>query len=383
MTNHLIQLRKELHRAPELSGNEKSTASLIVRELKKCNPDEILEEVGGTGVAAVFRANKEKAEKAILFRAELDAIAVQEETRLPYQSKYNGIMHGCGHDGHMAILVGLGYYLKENPPKSKDVVLLFQPAEETGEGAERVLADKRFQKKEIEQAFALHNLPGFEERLVILRQGVFASASTGIEIGFKGKSSHAAYPEKGINPSRAMVDFIRKADIALEEFRSGHELNKAVNTYIRLGEPAFGITPGTGRVGFTLRSPDDKRLDAAVSSLRNLAYKSGQDSELEVDSRIVEPFAATINSEEGVYRVFQAAKSIGLRVEKPKAPFPWSEDFGEFGKNCPITLFGLGAGTGHPHLHSEAYDFNDELIEPGIAIFAGIIEQYVTNYRKS
>jgi amidohydrolase len=147
MTNHLIQLRKELHRAPELSGNEKSTASLIVRELKKCNPDEILEEVGGTGVAAVFRANKEKAEKAILFRAELDAIAVQEETRLPYQSKYNGIMHGCGHDGHMAILVGLGYYLKENPPESKDVVLLFQPAEETGEGAERVLADKRFQKK--------------------------------------------------------------------------------------------------------------------------------------------------------------------------------------------------------------------------------------------
>lgn len=379
MLKQLIKLRKELHRMPELSGDESKTAGRIAEELKKCDPDELVEGVGGTGVMARFSSKETAPNKTILFRAELDAIAVQEGSGASHQSTNSGVMHGCGHDGHMAIIVGLAHHLKENPPDGVDVILLFQPAEETGEGAERVLADKRFQKIEVDQAFALHNLPGYEERLVILKRGVFASASTGVEIGFKGKSSHAAYPEKGINPSRNMVDFIRNVDSALEEFRSSNKLNKAVNTFIRLGEPAFGITPGTGRIGFTLRSPDEKSLDAAVSILKNLADKAGQNFEGTVESRLVEPFAATVNSEEGFSRVVQAAKSNGLKVEELSTPFPWSEDFGEFGKKCPITLFGLGAGIDHPPLHSEIYDFNDKLIEIGISIFAVIIDQYNTN----
>ena len=378
MLKQLIKLRKELHSMPELSGDECKTAKRIVEELKKCDPDELIEEVGGTGVMARYSSKEATSNKTIIFRAELDAIAVQEGSGVSHQSNNRGVMHGCGHDGHMAIIAGLARQLKENPPHGVDVILLFQPAEETGEGAERVLNDKRFQKIDIDLAFALHNLPGYIENLVVIKRGVFASASTGVEIEFRGKSSHAAYPEKGINPSRNMIDFIQTVDTALEEFRSANRLNKAVNTFIRLGKPAFGISPGTGRIGFTLRSPDETSLDAAVSMLRDLADKAGQDFEGEVDSRVVEPFAATVNNNEGVDRVMQAAKSNGLKVEELSTPFSWSEDFGEFGKKCPITLFGLGAGMNHPHLHSESYDFNDELIETGISIFADIIDQYGT-----
>lgn len=374
--NYLKEFRKELHKYPEVSGREKETSERIQAELKKFNPDEIIGNLGGNGVLAKFLSKSGKAEKTLLFRAELDAIPVQEESDFEHKSEHENVMHGCGHDGHMTILIGVASLLHENRPENTDVYLLFQPAEETGEGAGWILDDERFKNLDIDYAFALHNLPGYTAGSVVTKPGLFAAASTGVEITFKGESSHAAYPEQGINPSTELVETVLQINKILQPFREKDFLNKAVNTFIKLGEPAYGVSPGIGRAGFTLRSGSDEELEDAVDAVRNFIEKQSKLFKGELEFRLVEPFTATVNDPDGVEIVKKSAKTTGLNVVDLEKAFPWSEDFGAFREKCPISIFGLGSGESSPHLHSEKYDFNDELLEPGIRMFMEIIRQF-------
>lgn len=371
----LKKYRKHLHQHPELSGKENFTAEWIAERLKEYKTDRVWENIGGTGVMALFKSVSGKAEKSIIFRAELDAIAVKEETGVPYESTNSGVMHGCGHDGHMTILLGLAQWLEQNRPENKDVYLLFQPAEETGEGAQQVLSDKTFKRMQFDYAFALHNLPGFDEGNIIVRKGTFAAASTGLEITFKGKSSHAAFPEKGLNPSLLIAQMVLDIEEIMEPYRKDDPLNKAVNTFIKLGEPAYGISPGQGKAGFTLRSASDNVLDEMVEHVKKEVSKISDKFKGEVSSELVEPFSAIVNDDKGVDFVEHSAKENGYTVEHLPEPFPWSEDFGEFRKKCPITIFGLGAGKDYAPLHSEVYDFNDSVIETGVRTFIGILKR--------
>ena len=376
MSKELINIRKTLHRFPELSGNETSTAERIAKELNSFQPDNLITGLGGTGVLAAFNAKESRAKKTILFRAELDAIAVTEESEIGHQSQNRGIMHGCGHDGHMAIILGLGRYLHQNPPKNLNVLLLFQPAEETGEGAALVMEDSRFSKLKIDQAFALHNLPGYEKNKIFIKKGTFACASTGVEITIKGRFSHAAYPEQGLNPALCVADLIQNAEKTLNRFREMDPLNKTVPTFIRMGEPAYGISPGEAKMGYTLRSATDEGLKKGLQLLEETIEASAKQFKGTIKKRRIEPFAATLNSDEGVKIIQKAAASTNTPLEIMDRPFPWSEDFGEFRKQFPITIFGLGAGKNHPHLHFEKYDFNDDLIPAGVKIFSEIVESY-------
>lgn len=373
----LKKIRRNLHQHPETSGNERKTAEKIVSELENCKPDSLIKNIGGEGVLAKFSSKNSNPAQTILFRAELDAIAVQEESDIPHRSEYENIMHGCGHDGHMVILLGLAEYLHQNRPANVDVYLLFQPAEETGEGAGRVLNDDKFKSTGIDYAFALHNLPGFEEGSIVIKDGLFAAASTGIEITFKGSSSHAAYPEQGNNPSQTMAETILKLDEIFNSFRARGELNIAVNTYIKLGEPAFGINPGTGRIGYTIRSGEDDELDKAVNSIENYIEEVLSKSfNGDVEYRRVEPFTATVNDEFATNQIRKSAQNNGSEIYELQSAFPWSEDFGGFRTKCRLGIFGLGAGKNSPHLHSEYYDFNDNIIQTGIDMFTGIVEQF-------
>jgi len=369
----LIKLRRKFHRYPELSGSEMRTSKRIGEILNELNPDDLLTGIGGHGVAARFSATGQRKE-TILFRAELDAIAVDEETELEYGSSKKGVMHGCGHDGHMTILLGLASKLHRKRQEDKDVWILFQPSEENGKGAAQMLADPKFDQVEADCAFALHNLPGFPENRVLVKEDVFAAASTGLDVKFKGKSSHAAYPEQGVNPSAAVADLLLFADREFDEYKSKNPLNKIVTAYVKVGEKAFGISPGEGSVGFTLRSVSDEDLQDAIKKLNDKVSNIKAEFEGEVTLEEVEPFAVTVNHTEGVERVIAAADQAGLEWDRLEKPFPWSEDFGQFRKKFPITLFGLGSGEDHAPLHSERYDFNDELIESGIHLFMKLIE---------
>lgn len=370
----LIDFRKTLHAYPEISGEEPETAARIAEKLKNCGADELHTGVGGTGVLALFKASN-KADKTILFRAELDGLSITEETGLPYQSKYNGRMHACGHDGHMTILIGLAQSLEKHRPENTNVYLLFQPAEETGEGAAQVLEDPVFKKIEPDYAFALHNLPGFKENSVLIKKGPFAAASVGLDIRFKGRFSHAAYPEQGINPAEALGIFLRELQKAREDFRKSEEFNKMTVTFIQMGEPAFGISPGTARLGVTVRAATDDEMENGVNQVLKAIEISQQHFGGEISHKKAEPFAATVNDEAGTEIVKKAANKAGVECTTIEQPISWSEDFGEFRKKCPITLFGLGTGKDYTPLHSEKYDFNDKLIGTGVALFKEIIRQ--------
>jgi len=238
--NYLTNFRKKLHQFPELSGDEKQTAQAVVDELKGCNPSTIITKLGGHGVAAIFKGPLKG--KTILFRAELDALPIQEVNTFEHISQYPGISHKCGHDGHATILIGLARMLKLNPLLKGEVILLFQPAEENGNGAKAVLSDEKFKSIKPDFVFALHNVPDYDKGVVIVKNNSFTPSVTSLKITLKGKTSHAAEPENGINPDVALQEII----VAIKGLADAHvdsETFTVVTTvYATLGSEDYGIS---------------------------------------------------------------------------------------------------------------------------------------------
>ncbi|MBL4603750.1 MAG: amidohydrolase [Emcibacteraceae bacterium] len=203
-TDQLIKLRHKIHKHPELSGEEHDTAQLFYDKLKALNPDELYSNLGGCGLAAVFSAKEPG--PTILFRTELDALPIEETIDVPYRSTKKGVSHKCGHDGHMAIIFGLAQDIAIQKPKRGRVIVLFQPAEETGEGARAIVADPQYPLLNPDYCYALHNLPGHPVGDVMIRSGPFNCASRGMIIELSGSTAHAAYPETGNSPALALAE---------------------------------------------------------------------------------------------------------------------------------------------------------------------------------
>ncbi|MFH2055369.1 MAG: amidohydrolase [bacterium] len=368
----LVELRRRLHTQPELSHHETATAEIIHSFLLQNSPDELLTELGGHGLAAVYRGELEGPQ--VLVRCELDALPIPETIALDYSSQSEQVAHKCGHDGHMTILAGLAQQFGARRPARGSVVLLFQPAEETGEGAALVINDPKFQSLKPDFAIALHNLPGFPLGEVVLREGSFASASTGLIIRLQGKTSHAAEPQQGRSPALAVAQLIEGLS-SLPQFRTAlHEAAQVTVIHARLGEVAFGTSPGAAEVMATIRSRTPEVMDKLTAEAAELARNIGAAYGLTVETETTQTFPATINDPQVVEVIAEAAADLKMNVYLALVPFGWSEDFGHFTDRFRGALFGLGAGEHHPALHNPTYDFPEELIEPGMKLFTRIIE---------
>jgi amidohydrolase len=368
----LTELRHQLHSQPDLSHREERTAETIRQFLKRCEPDKIVTGLGGHGLAAVF-AGKQEGPRALV-RCELDALPIPESTNLPYKSDRPDAAHKCGHDGHMTIVAGVAQELQQRRPSRGEVVLLYQPAEETGEGAALVIEDPKFGSLRPDYAVALHNLPGYPQGQVIVRADTFAAASSGISVKLKGRTSHAAEPHAGRSPARAVAQLIDDFS-SLPQFGSAlHESAQVTVIHARLGEIAFGTSPGEAEVMATVRSYSSQIMDNLLEQAAELARRIGSVYDLEVRTVTTQVFPATVNDPELVAKVEEAAGKLDLQVSRPEIPFAWSEDFGNFTASCPGVLFGLGAGEDHPVLHHPEYDFPDSLIVPGRNMFMQIIQ---------
>ncbi len=370
--NSVVELRRELHRHPELSGSESGTADRIGRFFETLQPDKVIRGLGGHGAAFVFSGAAPG--PTVLLRCELDALPIRELSRAAHRSTVDGRSHACGHDGHMAILAAVGEGLSALRPPRGRVVLLYQPAEEIGSGAEAVIGDGRFSEISPDLVFALHNLPGFPLGQVIVRTGTFCCASRGMVVSLEGTPAHAAQPETGTSPARAMRRIMKLIDDLPTRLRLGDEVAFATIVGARLGaEDAFGTAPGDARVMATIRSETDATLNRMVehleSSVRRIASRHG----LHHDVAYCDSFAATVNTPDAVAVVRRAAGDRSVKVVD--GPFRWSEDFGRFTALAEGALFGIGAGEVTPEVHNPAYDFPDELIPLGAAMFAGIIRE--------
>lgn len=369
--NLLIQLRKEIHRTPELAHKEKQTAKRLT-EFFESKSDHIITNIGGNGIAFIFDSGNPGA--TILFRSELDALPIIETNDFEYASIHRNVSHKCGHDGHMTVLAGLGIILSKEKLNYGKVILLYQPAEETGEGAELVLRDENFLKLKPDYIFALHNLPGFPLGKIIIKNEHFAAASKGMIIKLEGKTSHAAEPEKGISPARGMIKIIDKMQnlVSISELK---DFGLVTVIHAKLGERAFGTSPGSAEIMCTLRSFRNDDMEILTNAAVEAAEKIAALESLSISVEFTEVFPATINNSECISIVKTASEKLNLNYEIINTPFKWSEDFGHFTNQIKGALFGIGAGDNTPALHNPNYDFPDELIETGSKLFYQIAKE--------
>lgn len=369
----LVALRRRLHQAPEVSRAEVATARLIAAELSALSPDLLLEGLGGHGVAAVFGGCAPG--PTLLLRAELDALPIHELSASPWRSKFAGVAHLCGHDGHMAILMGAAQYVAQARPARGRVVVLFQPAEEDGSGAAAVRADPRFAALAPDMALALHNMPGVPLGQAWLASGPVNCASMGLRITLRGTTAHAATPHTGRAPTPALARLLS----ALSGLAIGGPLAPgwalATITHARLGTPAFGIAPGEAEIWVTLRALDDTTLATLHTRACTLAHAEAAHANLRIDFEVEDHFTACSNAPEATALLAQACADAGILTSRGDLPIRPSEDFGRFAQDCPTAMLFLGAGLDHPALHDETYDFPDALIAPGVTLFTAAIKR--------
>ena len=368
---NLIELRHILHAHPELSGHEALTNRVLNEWVKQTQPDLLIEKIGGYGLAAVYKGAKPG--KRILIRGDIDALHIPEPNDIPYRSQNQGVSHKCGHDGHTTILCGLAQWLGEQRPDQGEVVLLFQPAEETGQGAQAILNDPQFEQIKPDVAYGLHNLPGYEKGHIMVRKGCFAAASFGLKLCFDGRTAHASQPETGHSPSDLLALLIHNLEKKRELLKEVKPLTTFVITHAILGEETFGVAPGHAEIWLTLRSYDDHNLEMMASQIIEMCRAKAKDYLFDFSFSEHEAFAATNCDDNCIQLIERASTNLGLCLGHLEVPFRWSEDFGRFGSVCPIGFFGLGSGIEQPALHDTMFDFPDDILEVGMGMFWEII----------
>lgn len=356
----LIALRHALHEAPELSRKEVGTAAIIAAQMEAIGADKVLSGLGGHGIAAIFEGAAPG--PTICLRAELDALPITEAPGLSPRSRLEGVAHLCGHDGHMAMLVGAARALAADRPRRGRIVALFQPAEEDGSGAAAVAADMRFQALGIDMAFALHNKPGLPLGALAVAAGPTTCASRGMRLELIGRTAHASEPQKALSPMRALsglmpaLDALRKGDGPADE-----DFAMVTVTHANMGTQAFGITPGDGTLLATLRTRDDDAMARLVSQVEALVAEHADYMSCTIGWEDV--FVAMRSTRAAADILAGAADDLGLERIEGLLPIAGSEDFGGLGAPEQALAF-IGSGDG-PSLHEPDYAFPDALIPIG------------------
>ena len=373
MIEPLLALRHDLHRHPEVAGQEVQTARRIVDFINQYAPTEIVENLGGHGVAAVYRFGP--GGQTILFRCELDALPIQEINTFGHRSVTAGVSHKCGHDGHMTIVAGLAPWLSQCAFRAGTVILLFQPAEETGKGAKVVLDDPRFAQLQPDYVFALHNIPGFPLHQLLWQPRQFSATVQSIAISLFGKESHAAEPENGVNPARAIAELIQSFNQFVQPDKTSPDFALITPVHVLMGQKQYGISAGYGELHLTLRTWRTSRMDEIVTAMNQCLAIICNGHTLRYETECFDYFPATMNDHFCNETLVQSATKNGLTITQQPTPFKFGEDFGWFTQRYPGAMFGLGAGETTPALHNPDYDFPDELIGTGVALFRRITEQ--------
>ena len=385
----IIQLRHTLHQCAELSMSEAETMRTLIGFLREHTSLQIHDR--GSWFYAVKNRQKGSSKAAfsadtpapIAFRADMDALPIPETIDLPYASAHTGVSHKCGHDGHSAVLCGLALELEEIET-GMDVYLIFQPGEETGQGA--LACRNLVLEKGIGEIYAFHNLGGYPEGSIVYREGLTQPASEGLRIRLTGATSHASAPEKGRNPAAALARVVLAAqELSSPEFknRAAHsdpalttpakKMRLCTITGIDLGSGDFGISPGEGEVCMTLRAEAEKDMKEMEASILRFAKSAALAEGLEIRHSIHDYFPETRNHEVCLQKVLSAAGKLGLEPIAMAELWRASEDFGHYLKVCPGAIFYIGNGEGYPALHTVEYDFNDRILEKAVDLFAALI----------
>jgi len=376
----LTAIRRTLHAQPELGFEEHFTAELVARELGRCGVDVIHRGLGKTGVVGVIHGRSTRSGRTIGLRADMDALPMAETGEHPWRSQRLGMMHACGHDGHTAMLLGAARHLAASREFDGTVHLIFQPGEEGFAGARAMIEGGLFERFPCDAVYALHNWPALEPGQIAVRPGPMMAASDRITIRIHGHGGHGAHPYMTIDPVLVAGHLITAIQSIVS--RNVKAVDSAVISLcaMQAGDlRAMSVIPHEATLVGTVRTFRPEVQQAIEARLRTLieSVAAGFGARAELDYQ--RGYPATVNSEaESIFAAEVARELVGeAQVITNLEPSMGSEDFAFMLLERPGAYFRLGQGgaSAGRFLHNTCYDFNDEVLPLGAALFARLTER--------
>lgn len=375
----LTTLRRDLHAHPELGFQELRTSGLIAGMLEALGMT-VHRNIGKTGVVGVLQGRRRESGKMIGLRADMDALPMQEANRFAHASSRPGLMHGCGHDGHTAILMGAAKYLAQTRNFDGTVVFIFQPAEEGLGGAKAMIDDGLFEQFNCDAVYGLHNWPGLPPGMIGINPGPMMAAADRFEVLIQGRGGHGAHPYQTVDPVLVASHIITALQSVVS--RNVNALDAAVVTVasVQAGDPlAMSVIPDQAKLVGTVRTfrhsiqaMVEERMRALIEQI---AVGFGASAQLEYKKI----YPATINTpQEATFVADVATELFGAhKVVRDLQPSMGAEDFSFMLQCKPGAYFRLGQGgaEGGCYLHNPNYDFNDAVIPTGAGLFAALVER--------
>jgi len=378
----ITALRRDLHAHPELGFEEVYTAERVKQALQLCGVDEIHTGIGKTGLVAVIRGQRQSSGRMMGLRADMDALPMTEHSDVAWKSLKPGLMHGCGHDGHTAMLVGAARYLAETRRFDGTAVLIFQPGEEGYAGAQAMINDGLFDRFPVASVYGMHNWPAMRPGTIGLNSGPMMAASDRITIEITGKGGHGAHPYQTIDPVLVAGHIITGVQSIVS--RNVKPVDSAVISLcgLQAGDMnAMSVIPGNAKLVGTVRtftaavqSLIERRLQALCSSV---AQAFGATAVVTYERM----YPATINTAPEARFAGDVAESLvgAANLVRDLEPSMGAEDFSFMLRVKPGAYLRLGQGAdngvGSCYLHNSRYDFNDEVLPLGAALHASLVEQ--------
>jgi len=375
----LTALRRDLHAHPELGFEEHRTAEVVTGELDRLGL-EYHAGVGKTGVVAVIPGQRQESGRAVGLRADMDALPMHEENDFPHVSRFKGRMHGCGHDGHTAMLLGAARYLAGSRRFDGTVYLIFQPGEEGFGGGKAMVDDGLFERFPADEIYALHNWPALPPGTIAVRPGPMMAASDRIEIHIEGRGGHGAHPHLAVDPVLVAGHIITATQSIIA--RNVSPIDTAVISLCAMHAgnlAAMSVIPRDARLVGTVRTFRPQTQDAIERRLSELVHSIAAAFGASATLKYERAYPATINSErEAEFAAAVADTLVGREnVVRDLEPSMGSEDFSFMLQRRPgaYARLGQGGADGGFFLHNSRYDFNDEVIPVGAGYMAALAER--------
>ena len=369
----IIGWRRDIHAHPELRFQEYRTAALVAELLRGFGCDEVVVGVGQTGVVGVIHGRQTTTDMTVGFRADMDALPLQEITGLAHASVYSDKMHACGHDGHTAILLGAAKYLTETRNFNGTVVVIFQPAEEGGGGAKAMIEDGIMDRWSIQEIYGMHNWPGIPVGQFAVREGAQMAAADFFEINITGKGGHAALPQLAVDTTLAASHVV----VAVQSIvsRSIDPLKTVVVSVcgMRSDSDTFNVIPGLIILRGTVRYFDPLVQTQVIDRLTSLAENTAKAFGALAEVTYTPCVPPTINSPEAAERAAHIALTVSGSVIRDQDPVMPGEDFADMLAERPGAFLFIGNGDSAA-LHNPAYEFNDDAIPAGCSWFSEMAE---------
>ncbi len=371
--------RRDIHSHPEFGFEEHRTAQRVAEQLTALGIEHHTG-IGRTGIVAVIRGRSDRAGRGVGLRADMDALPMQEENDFAHRSRYDGRMHGCGHDGHTTMLLAAARYLNETRKFDGTVVLIFQPGEEGYAGAKAMIEDGLFERFPVEQVFGLHNWPGLAPGRIGITPGPAMAAADRIEITIDGRGGHGAHPHAAIDPVLVAGHIITATQSIVS--RNVSPIDTAVVSLcaMQAGNPgAMSVIPAHATLVGTVRTFRPDTQDMIERRLKDLVESIAAAFGANATLRYERVYPATINHEAPAALAMEVAESLvgAENVDRNLDPSMGSEDFAFMLQARPGAFARLGQGGAErgTFLHSSRYDFNDEIIPLGAGYLAALAER--------